>query len=190
MKKKKQLIMAVFAGLLMLGGICIPNSASAGAGDVGYRKLMLGSSRDTIRELVRNNFEGEYKVTSEGDNALVLRKIVVDKAVLLIELVFDHKSVLYKINVKIKKIPGNPEPDEVVKVIEQKYGAPAKRKITNTLDLIANWYPGNGRYEIFFHNISSWDKFDVQYTDTVLEKQKEQHDKEMNKKPVKKELDF
>ena len=89
-----------------------------------------------------------------------------------------------------KKVPGNPAPDEVVKIIEEKYGAPARRKITNTLDLIAYWYPDGGRYEIFFHNISSWDNFDVQYTDTVLQKQKDQRDKEMNRKPVKKELDF
>jgi hypothetical protein len=175
---------------LLIAGCVFPLAASAGTSEVGYRKLMLGDGRDRVREIVRNNFEGEYKVASEGDNALVLKKMAVDKAVLLIELIFDHKSVLYKINVKIRKIPGNPEPDEVVKVIEEKYGVPAKRKITNTLDLIAYWYPDNGRYEIFFHNISSWDKFDVQYTDTLLQKQKEQYDKEMNRKPVQKELDF
>ncbi len=190
MKKHTASFLYIFIGLFMAGSICFPLAGSAGISEVGYRKLMLGDSRDKIREIIKSNFEGEYKVINEGDNALVLKKTAVDKAVLLIELIFDHKSILYKINVKIRKIPGNPAPDEVVKVIEEKYGAPAKRKITNTLDLIAHWYPDNGRYEIFFHNISSWDKFDVQYTDTLLQKQKELYDKEMNRKPVKKELDF
>jgi hypothetical protein len=190
MKKNTTSFLFVFIGFFIAGSVCVPIISSAGAVEIGYRKLMLGNSREKIREIVRNNFEGEYKVTSEGDNALVLRKIAVDKPVLLIELLFDYKSILYKINVKIKKVPGNPEPDEVVRVIEEKYGVPAKRKLTNTLDLIANWYPDKGRYEIFFQNISSWDKFDVQYTDNVLQKQKELYDVEMNKKPVKKELDF
>jgi len=165
-------------------------AVSAGAADVGYRGLMLGDGREKVRDIVKKNFEGEYRVANEAENALVLRKMAVDKTVLLVELIFDHKSVLYKINVKIRKIPGNPGPDEVMKVIEEKYGAPSKREITKTLDLIAHWYPDNGRYEIFFHNITSWDKFDVQYTDTVLQKQKDRYDKEMNRKPVKKELDF
>ncbi len=170
--------------------LCLPHLSPAAAAEVGYRRLMLGDSREKIRQIVKDNFEGEYRVTDEGDNALVLKKIAVNRPVLLIELVFDHSSILYKINVKIRKMPGNPGPDEVVTVIEEKYGPPSKRKITNTLDLIAHWYPDGGRYEIFLHNISSWDKFDVQYTDTVLEKRKDQRDKEMNKKPVKKELDF
>ncbi len=190
MKKNASSFLFVLTGFFIIGSILLPFISSAGAVEVGYRKLMLGTSREKIREIVRNNFEGEYKVTNEADNALVLRKIAVDKPVLLIELIFDHKSILYKINVKIKKITGNPEPDEVVRVIEEKYGVPSKRKITNTLDLIANWYPDSGRYEIFFQNITSWDKFEVQYTDTLLQKQKELHDIEMNKKPVKKELDF
>jgi hypothetical protein len=190
MKKNTLSFLFVITGFCIVASLCSPIMSSAGAVEVGYRKLMLGTSREKIREIVRNNFEGEYKVSDEGDSALVLRKIAVDKPVLLIELIFDHKSILYKINVKIKKIPGNPEPDEVARVIQEKYGVPAKRKITNTLDLIANWYPDSGRYEIFFQNITSWDKFEVQYTDTLLQKQKELYDIEMNKKPVKKELDF
>ncbi|HPV42504.1 MAG TPA: hypothetical protein PKX40_15100 [Spirochaetota bacterium] len=190
MKKKATSLSAVFAVFFLAASTVCVMAVSAGAAEVGYRKLMLGDSREKVRDIIKKNFEGEYKVTNESENALALRKMVVDKTALLIELIFDHKSILYKINVKIRKIPGNPDPDEVVKVIEEKYGAPSKREITNTLDLIAHWYPDNGRYEIFFHNISSWDKFDVQYTDTLLEKQKERYDTEKNRKPVKKELDF
>lgn len=191
MKKDNRILVVAMMGAFIFGSMCDFAIAPARAADVGYRGLMLGSSRAAVREIVKSRFEGEYKVADEGDNALVLRKMSVErKAVLLIELLFNHSSVLYKINVKIKKIPGNPEPDEVVKVIEEKYGAPSKRKITNTLDIISYWYPDNGRYEIFFHNITSWDKYDVQYTDTLLQKQKEQYDKDRNKKPVNKELDF
>ncbi len=190
MKKDASSFLSVFIVLFLAVSACLILAEPAAAADVGYRKLMLGDSREKVREIIKKNFEGEYRVSGEGENALVLRKMAVDKPVLLIELVFDHKSVLYKINVRIRKITGNPAPDEVVKVIEEKYGAPAKREITNTLDLIAHWYPEKGRYEIFFHNITSWDKFDVQYTDTVLQKQKERYDTEKNRKPVKKELDF
>ncbi|MBP7738176.1 MAG: hypothetical protein KA369_19530 [Spirochaetes bacterium] len=189
---KKSNVAFVAISIIIFAAIILglPHLSPAGAAEVGYRKLMLGNSRERVREIVKNNFEGEYQVANGGDNALVLKKIAVDKPVLLIELIFDHASILYKINVKIRKMPGNPGPDEVMKVIEEKYGAPAKRKITNTLDLIAYWYPEGGRYEIFFHNISSWDKFDIQYTDTFLQKKKDQRDEELNKKPVKKELDF
>lgn len=190
MKKDASSFLSVFIVFFLAVSVCLILTVPAGAAGVGYRKLMLGDSREKVMGIVKKSFEGEYRVTSEGESALVLRKMAIDKPVLLIELVFDQKSLLYKINVKIRKLPGNPAPDEVVKVIEERYGAPSKRKITNTLDLIAHWYPDGGRYEIFFHNISSWDNFDVQYTDTVLEKQKERHDREMNKKPVKKELDF
>ena len=190
MKKSHVAFWAISVSVFTAVILCLPHISPAGPAGVGYRKLMLGDSRETVRQIVKNNFESEYQVTNEGDNALVLKKIAVDRPVLLIELIFDHSSILYKINVKIRKMPGNPGPDEVARVIEEKHGVPAKRKITNTLDLIAYWYPDGGRYEIFLHNISSWDKFDVQYTDTVLQKRKDQRDKEMNKRPVKKELDF
>ena len=189
MKKDSRFFLCVFFGLIIAAGVLMKDAA-AEPSDVGYRKLMLGDSREKIRDIIKNDFERAYIVSNEGENALALKKMVVDKTVFLIELIFDHKAILYKINVKIRKLPGNPDPDEVFKVIEDKYGAPAKRDITNTLDLIATWILHNGRYEIFFHNISSWDNFDVQYTDTVLQKQKEQYDKEMKKKPAKKELEF
>src|SRR4030042_405857 len=151
---------------------------------------MLGYTREQIKQIVNDNFIGEYTVDEERSDAIVLRKMYVHKPIILISLIFDHKNVLYKINVKIKKVTGTPPPDEVVKVIEDKYGAPQKRTISNTLDIMAYWYLDNNRYEIFFHNIASWDKFDVQYTDTVAQKQKEDYDREMNRKPVNRELDF
>jgi hypothetical protein len=190
MKKRKQY------GLVFVLIACICGSAYHAAPvlaqktEVGYRKLMLGYGRDRIHQIVKTEFSGEYKVSDEDGNSVVLSKMLIDKPVALIVLVFDQNNILFKINVKMRKDKTNPPPDEAIKVIESKYGPPAKRTIANNLDLTAYWYPENKRYEIFFQNIASWDKFEVQYTDTMLEKRKEAHDKEMNKKPVDKNLDF
>jgi len=178
-------IIALFAGSIFMF-----STLQAQGGDIGYRKLMLGQSKDQVRQVIKTNFDSEYTSTDEGDNAIILRKMQAAKPVMLIELLFDQNNVLYKINVKIRKIPGNPAPDDVIKVIEDKYGKPVKRDITSGLDMVLRWNIKDGRYDIFFQSISSWDKFDVQYTDTSLQKRKEDHDKEMKRKPVSKDLEF
>jgi hypothetical protein len=189
MKDKKHHIILFVTGMLIYGSLFIPTFISAQRNDIGYRKLMLGYTREQIQQIINKEFKTDYNTADEG-STLVLTRVVIDKPAVLIALVFDHKSTLYKINVKMRKDASNPSPDEAMKVIVDKYGKPNKRTLTNALDLMANWHLDNNRYEIFFQNIASWDKFEVQYTDTVVQKQKEEYDKEMNKKPVNKELDF
>ncbi|PKL37445.1 MAG: hypothetical protein CVV44_13920 [Spirochaetae bacterium HGW-Spirochaetae-1] len=190
MKNKLSLTLPIFIIALFAGSLFMISMLQAQGGDIGYRKLMLGQSKDQIRQVIKSNFGSEYTSTDEGDNAIILRKMQAAKPVILIELLFDRNDVLYKINVKIRKIPGNPVPDDVIKVIEDKYGKPVKRDITSGLDMVLRWNIKDGRYDIFFQSISSWDKFDVQYTDTSLQKRKEDYDKEMKRKPVSRDLEF
>lgn len=179
-----------FYGLMLILAACFAAPAGGQKIEVGYRKLILGQSRDQVRQVIQGEFAGEYVVSGEGSGAIVLTMKEINTPVSIIMLVFDKSNTLYKINVKMKKNRSNPKPDDVVKVIESKYGPPAKRNISNALDLTAYWFPDSGRYEIFFQNITSWDKYEVQYTDTVLEKLKEAHDRAADKKPVDKRLDF
>lgn len=158
--------------------------------DVGYRKLMLGQSRDRAMAVARAEFGGEYAVSEEKGGTVVMTRMRLNKPDTIIVLVFDYDGVLYRINVKMVKNRTNPPPDEVVKVIEAKYGLPEKKTIAHNLDLTAYWRLDSGRYEIFFQNVTAWDKFEVQYTDTRLEKNKEAREKEMNKKPADKNIDF
>jgi hypothetical protein len=189
MRDIKSHMVLYVAGILVYGSLFMPAFISAQRNDIGYRKLMLGYARGQIQQIYNKEFRSDYKISDDG-STLVLTRVVVDKPVVLIALVFDHKNILYKINVKMRKDAVNPSPDEAMKVIVEKYGKPKKRTLTNTLDLMAYWHLDNNRYEIFFQNIASWDKFEVQYTDTAVQKQKEEYDKEMNKKPVNKELEF
>jgi len=189
MKEKKHHIILFVTGMLVFGSLYMPTLIFAQKNEVGYRKLMLGYTREQIQQIVNKEFKTDYKTADEG-STLILTRVIIDKPAVLIALVFDQKNILYKINVKMKKTVSNPSPDEAMKVIVDKYGKPKKRTLTNTLDLMAYWHLDNNRYEIFFQNIASWDKFEVQYTDTIVQKQKEEYDKEMNKKPANKELDF
>lgn len=164
--------------------------AMAQKNDVGYRKLVLGQSREQVRQVIQGEFSGEYAVSGEASGSIVLMRKELGSQVSVIALLFDQNSILYKINVKMKKNRSNPSPDDVVKVIEDKYGQPEKRTMSNALDLTIYWHLAGRRYEIFFQNITSWDNYEVQYTDTLLQKKKEAYDKERNKKPADKRLDF
>ena len=189
MKKKK------LYGFVMVLVVCVAGSAFYAAPtfavkkDIGYRKLMLGQSRDRVKEIVKSEFSGEYRSSDEG-GTIVLNKAQIDKPVAIIMLVFDHNDVLYKINVKTVKNKTNPPPDEAVKVMEAKYGAPWKKTIANNLDLSPTGILTTTGTRYYFQNIMAWDKYEVQYTDTELEKRKEAHEKEMNKKPADKNIDF
>ena len=189
MKKTEQYALVLVLGALVFSAVYQAAPAHAARDDVGYRKLMLGQSRERVGEIVKSEFSGEFSARDDG-RTIVLDKGRVDNPVAIIVLVFDNDGVLYKINVKMVKNKTNPQPDEVIKVIEKKHGPPAKKTIAGNLDLTAYWRLDGNRYEIFFQNIMAWDKFEVQYTDTLLEKRKEALDREMNKKPVDKNLDF
>jgi hypothetical protein len=175
--------------MFICGILSIPAYVSAERNDIGYRKLMLGYTREQVRQVYEKEYKSVYSIADEG-STIVLTRMVVDKPAVQISLIFDHNNRLYKINVKMRKDAVNPSPDEAMKVIADKYGKPGKRTMTNTLDLMAYWHLDNNRYEIFFQNIASWDKFEVQYSDTAAQKQKEEYDRDMKKKPANKELEF
>jgi hypothetical protein len=188
MEKRKKMIVLLVSGLVAWGGLSVP--AIGQKTEVGYRRLFLGNTMAQIKQCIADNFGSGYTTADDGSGTLVLSKLDIDKPIILITMLFDQNNILYKINVKINKIPGNPQPEEVTKSIEEKYGPPSKKDISKTLDFLIYWHLNDNRYEIFFQNIASWDKYDVRYTDIVLQKQKENYDKEMNKKPKNKELDF
>jgi hypothetical protein len=189
MKHKKYRTMPLIVALLVFACLAVPAILFSQAREIGYRAFMLGYDMGRVRDIIRADF-GDYKLNEEGRDRLVLTRSVLDKPVVMIVLIYDQGNTLYKINVKMRKIPENPTSDEVMAVIEDKYGPPSKKTISNSLDLTAYWYFDDRRYEIFFQSVSSWDKFEVQYTDSFLQQRKEKHDKEMNRKPANKELDF
>lgn len=158
--------------------------------DIGYRKLNLGNTREQVRQTIKNNFSDEYTASEDAGNTVVLTKKDVNRPAIIITLVFDQNNILYKINVRIQKIASTPKPDDVIKSIEEKYGKPAKKSITSSLDDLIYWNMDENRYEIFLQNISSWLYYEILYMDTVVQKQKEKYDAEKSKKPRDKALDF